>query len=352
MQLKDIKYMDTFIRACYDKHIICFGAGKGFITFIKVAIRIGLIDSISTVLDNDESKHGKTIKVENYSFLVSNPNLISKIVNPSEYVFVITAKKSENISKQIREYSHMHDVNIFLYRNIVDDYALMYARSIKYPTDLRIERQQLIPKVINYCWFGETPIPEQFKIWINGWKDKCPDYEIVRWDEKNYDVSRSQFMIDAYNAKKWAFVADYARLDIIYRFGGIYLDTDVEIVKNIDDLLYQKAFAGCQQVPDERFALGLGFGAIKGLPIFKKMRDSYDNIQFRDYTHQEAHQIKLDPDIQTENMINWGWHYENKVMHFEDITIYPTPILNGLIGDRLLVTDYTYSIHHYAGTWV
>ena len=94
----------------------------------------------------------------------------------------------------------------------------------------------MIPKKIHYCWFGGNPMPEKDKKCIESWKRYCPDYEIIRWDESNYDVSKNRYMKEAYEEKKWGFVPDYARLDIIYNEGGIYLDTDVELVKNLDDL--------------------------------------------------------------------------------------------------------------------
>ena len=79
----------------------------------------------------------------------------------------------------------------------------------------------MIPKVIHYCWFGGNPIPEKDRRYIEGWKEKCPDYEIIEWNERNYDVSKNKYMAQAYEEKKWGFVSDYARLDLVYQYGGI-----------------------------------------------------------------------------------------------------------------------------------
>ena len=133
-------------------------------------------------------------------------------------------------------------------------------------------------KKIHYCWFGGTEIPDKYKSWMESWERFCPDYEIIQWNEDNYDVSKNKYMFQAYSEKKWAFVPDYARLDIIYNHGGIYLDTDVEIIKNFDDLLYTKGFAGFES--NDYVAFGLGFGAMKNLPIIKELRDMYDDIEF------------------------------------------------------------------------
>ena len=117
----------------------------------------------------------------------------------------------------------------------------------------------MIPKKIHYCWIGGNPLPELAIKCIESWKKYCPDYEIIEWNEKNYDFRKNQFMREAYDEKKWGFVPDYARLDIIYEHGGIYLDTDVEIIKPLDSLLKEQGFAGMEQ--PGIVALGLGFGA-------------------------------------------------------------------------------------------
>ena len=102
----------------------------------------------------------------------------------------------------------------------------------------------MIPKVIHYCWFGGNEMSALEKKCIESWKTQCPDYEIIRWDETNYDVTKNLYMQQAYAAKKWAFVSDYARLDILYQHGGFYLDTDVELLQSLDALRTHAAFAG------------------------------------------------------------------------------------------------------------
>ena len=105
----------------------------------------------------------------------------------------------------------------------------------------------MIPKKIHYCWFGSGELPDKDKKNIENWKKLCPDYEIIRWDESNYDYKKNKYMKQAYKSKKWGFVPDYARLDILYHHGGIYLDTDVELVRNLDILRYQRAFCGVEK---------------------------------------------------------------------------------------------------------
>lgn len=95
----------------------------------------------------------------------------------------------------------------------------------------------MIPKVIHYCWFGCKPLPEDVKRYIKTWKKYCPDYEIKEWNESNFDVKQNQYCREAYEAKKWAFVSDYVRLKVLYDYGGVYMDTDVEVCKPLDHSL-------------------------------------------------------------------------------------------------------------------
>ena len=108
-------------------------------------------------------------------------------------------------------------------------------------------RKQMIPKKIHYMWLGGKEIPRNLQLCIDSWKKYCPDYEIVQWNESNYDIGKNKYMKMAYENKKYGFVPDYARLDILYNYGGIYMDTDVEVVRSLDDLLYQSAFCGVEK---------------------------------------------------------------------------------------------------------
>lgn len=124
-----------------------------------------------------------------------------------------------------------------------------------------------IPKVIHYVWFGKNPKTKSIKKCIASWRKYCPDYRIIEWNETNYNIRKNRYMYEAYKAKKWAFASDYARYDIIYQFGGIYLDTDVELVASMDPLLHNKMFMCFLE--DKRLNSGLGFGSIPHNPIIK-----------------------------------------------------------------------------------
>lgn len=136
----------------------------------------------------------------------------------------------------------------------------------------------MIPKIIHVTWFGDDPFPPLVIRCMASWKKYLPDYEILVWTKDNYDLTVNAWVKEAYSAKKYAFVSDFARFDLLYRYGGIYLDTDIEILKNLDPLLHHKAFAGFMSIPNIIEAEVIG--SEKNHPFFKKARDYYSNRHF------------------------------------------------------------------------
>lgn len=137
-----------------------------------------------------------------------------------------------------------------------------------------------IPKIIHYCWFGGADKSKKIKECIESWHIKCQNYEIKEWNESNFNVNMNSYVKEAYENKKWAFVADYARLWIVYKYGGIYLDTDVELLDNLDKFLDYNSFFCFEK--NDIIATGLGFGAKAGDALVKKLLDDYENEKFID----------------------------------------------------------------------
>lgn len=206
----------------------------------------------------------------------------------------------------------------------------------------------MIPKKIHYCWFGANPLPKEAKKCIDSWKKYCPDYEIIEWNESNYDLNKNEYVKYTYENKKFAFLTDYVRLDIIYNEGGIYLDTDVELLKPLDDLLDCNGYIGMEQVG--MINTGQGFGAIKGHPFIKENKEYYENNNF--FYNGEFKQVicvKI-----TTNILNmYGLEKINEKQKVYDMDIYPVeffcPLKMGT--NKLLITDNTYSIHHFNASW-
>ena len=205
-----------------------------------------------------------------------------------------------------------------------------------------------IPKVIHYCWFGGNPLGEKELGCIESWKKYMPDYKIIRWDESNYDVNKCDFMKKAYENKKWAFVSDYARLDIIYNHGGIYLDTDVEAIKSFDDLLDNEAFFGFES--NKYVNTGIGFGAKKNNQIIKQNIDAYSKIEF---SLERLNEISC-PTITTDMLKKNGALINNSFQKKELFTLYPKDYFCPMdyYTGEVNITDNTHSIHRYSMSWL
>lgn len=210
----------------------------------------------------------------------------------------------------------------------------------------------MIPKVIHYCWFGEAELPELAIKCIESWRKFCPDYVIQRWDETNFDCNCCEYVKEAYNEKKWAFVSDYARFWILYNYGGIYFDTDVELIKPIDDVVEAGPFMGCEPGdPLPNIAPGLGLGANKGIKIFKEILNSYEKQKFKNE----------DGTLNTETVVTKvscilkkkGFKGDGKIEKIEEVMIYPSEYFcpKDYYSGKLTIKENTYSIHHYSASW-
>ena len=218
----------------------------------------------------------------------------------------------------------------------------------------------MIPKIIHYCWFGRGPMPELAQKCIASWKKYLPDYEIKEWNEDNFDVNIIPYTAEAYNAKKYAFVSDYARFWILYQYGGIYFDTDVEVIPPIDDIVERGNFMGFETDPKPQLKAdaseasinpGLGMGVAPGLGIIKKMLDYYEGRHF-EFIPGGIGQLTI-VHIATEVLLKAGLKQQHGIQQVNDIWIYPAeyfcPI--NLKTGRIHVKPNTRTIHHYAGTW-
>lgn len=207
----------------------------------------------------------------------------------------------------------------------------------------------MIPKKIHYCWLGGNPLPESAKKCIKSWKKYCPDYEIIEWNETNYDFTKNKYMKEAFEAKKWGFVPDYARLDIIYQHGGIYLDTDVELVRSYDELLSNQGFVGFE---DNQFLnLGQGFGAEPGNSMIKNLMDSYEKLSF--LNPDGSLNMTASPELNTEVFAREGLILDGSMQEIAGFRFLPPDYLcpKSLNDGIIRKTSNTYSIHHFDASW-
>lgn len=207
----------------------------------------------------------------------------------------------------------------------------------------------MIQKIIHYCWFGGNPKTEVIEKCIDSWKKYCPEYKIIEWNESNYDIAKHPFMKKAYDAKKWAFVSDYARVDILHQYGGIYLDTDVELIASLDPFLKYDFYAGFESV--SFVAFGLGFGSVEGHPVLKDILKYYDDIEFPD--NEFGLSMVSCPRIQTEVLVKHGMVCNNQTQEFNGCHIFSTEYFSPMSfkTGETMITDNTVSIHHYDMSW-
>ena len=221
-----------------------------------------------------------------------------------------------------------------------------------------------IPKTIHYCWFGGNPLGGRELACIESWRKFLPNYEIVRWDESNFDVHCCDYVSEAYGAKKWAFVSDYARFAILYEHGGLYFDTDVELIKPIDDILKRGPFMGLEMDwgEDDSVAVvhglglaanpGLGLAANPGLGLYKAIIDSYQGDHFvkPDGTYDATTIVARTTDVLAEH----GLRNRSGIQEVDGIWLYPHDYFNPKdfqTGD-IVITENTRSIHHFSMSWL
>ena len=210
-----------------------------------------------------------------------------------------------------------------------------------------------IPKVIHYCWFGGSPLPKSARRCIDSWKRFFPNFEIREWNESNFEVDMIPFTREAYARKKWAFVSDFARFWVLYHYGGLYFDTDVEVIRPMDDILARGAFMGIERDAD-RISVnpGLGLGAVPGMALFRMILEYYAGLHYIDENGlpMPGTVVKHTTDVLLRN----GFVAEDRIQQIAGIWIYPNDWFNPLddATGRLTVTENTCSIHHYSKTWV
>lgn len=220
----------------------------------------------------------------------------------------------------------------------------------------------MIPKVIHYCWFGSNPLPPLAKKCIASWEKYFPGYEIKRWDESNFDVNIIPYTAEAYKAKKYAFVSDFARFLILYKYGGLYFDTDVEIIKNMDDIIARGPFMGFERyIKDGALeknpglglgvAPGLGLGVAPGLGLYKEILDYYNNLHFE--TDENGTPLTTVVYITSDVLHAKGLRDIEEIQYIDGIYIYPAEYFNPLsvVTKRMHITKNTRSIHHYMASW-
>lgn len=204
----------------------------------------------------------------------------------------------------------------------------------------------MIPKTIHYCWFGRGEKPKLAQKCIASWKRLCPDYEIIEWNEDNFDVNTNAYTKMCYEQKKYAFLSDYVRLLVVYEHGGLYFDTDVEVIRPFDDLLVYKAFFGFET--KDFVNTGQGFGAESNEEIVERLTTQYDSVL------DGHHGVIGCPLLNTKALVEYGFKINGEIQRKNDVVVFPKDFFNPFNDNKgvLTITDNTYSIHWYGKSWM
>lgn len=334
----DIHY---FYKELETKKFYMFGAGRRAVVLYE---ELQLAGRITAIVDNNERLWTKGMHLgKEWIPVISMEHFLKQADHLSEILLMITPTfYAGEIIKQLDQLPELDNLRCYL-----ADLVIYRYEKKKF---LFTNGNPRIPKKIHYCWFGKKEIPPHLCKYIDTWKEKCPEYEIIRWDESNYDVTKNRYMKEAYECRKWGFVPDYARLDIIYQEGGIYLDTDVELVSSLDRLLCDEMFC----VAENQIAInfGSGFGAIKGHPVMKQLRDAYDGKTF----YQEDGSMNMMPCYAYQNPVlkKIGFQIKNEYQKIDGMVLYPSEVAVCMRMEWIQnnITKNTILKHHSQVSWI
>lgn len=348
--VEQIEIFSDFLEIAKSKKLVIFGAGKYFKGFCQRHNQYQLETYVDYVVDNNKKLWNSTVDINGSEVEIYSPQYLYDNVDKDTVILVSTVNYEE-ICSELNQQKQLDESSCYILSFMYDMINLIEAYDVpSLPKDYRLNETEQIPKKIHYCWFGGNEMSELNKMCIESFRKMCPEYEIIEWNELNYDIRKSKYMHDAHKSKKWGFVPDYARLDIIYEYGGIYFDTDVELIRSIDEVLFNNSFAAVDLLGN--VALGLGFGAKKSDPLIKKLRDVYDNVDF----------IKADGSLNLTTTTHYsrvvfekqGFKRDGTFQIVSGMSIYPaeyfctklslSPITN--------VTENSFSIHHHEGSWI
>ena len=326
-------FYDEFENLLKNKRIICFGYGS---KYRVLAENYRIEDNMYIMMDN----FNKSDEIVGKCNVIRPEQVESKDINKNTDLIIITSIRfAKEMIEQLDSLTAFDGVAC-----CVADFLQIRDRDLG-----DAHGKQVIPKVIHYFWVGPNKLPDKYKKNIMGWQELCPDYEFKFWNEENYDFTKCTYMREAYEASKWGFVPDYARLDVIEKYGGIYLDTDVELVKRFDDLLSYDLFCGFESVKYINF--GQGFGAKPKHPLIKKIRDDYEGRSFIDKSKRNI--LIPSPVYQTEALKKIGVVINGVTQKLDNNVFLSPQYLSPLnYYGYGKITDKTHSIHHFDATWM
>lgn len=330
------------------KNIICWGSGKHFRNCTcPFLCKSGLIDRLVGFLDTSQTK---TVEIYGRSYdNISKDKLAGS--DSHDTVILIAVNGYAKIQDQLRSdpvLSKFESIPSVYPEFLYEDLLLLSVD--KPPINYRKHDKPLIPRLIHCIWFSKEPMPKLYLKCLESWRKYAKDYEIRIWDLDNYKPDHCLFFEQAIAHKNWAFASDYARADLLYKYGGIYMDLDVEMLRSIDDLLYNDAYMSFESL--DRIECGSGMGATAGHPIMREICESYES---RPYIKPDGSwDNSTCPVRYTQVIERHGLKKNGCFQSVEDITIYPFEVLTAKSFDTGIIynTELSYTVHHHNGSWI
>lgn len=340
--------MEKFIRYVADKEIYIYGLGEVYQQFTKREAYGQICDSIAGYIDN--GKAGQEITVAGCSRPINSVEYLRTV--DQAVVLLCSTRQLDGMYQALCGQNLPDSVECFVLPLIwavsdgTDDADIIGRIRMSEETPERINRK------IHCFWFSGEEKPEEYQCCIDSWKRVCPDYEIMEWNAGNYDCCKTLFTKQAYEKRKWAFISDYARLDVIYNYGGIYLDMDVELLKRPDAWLKFDAFFnfGTQHDID----LGSGFGSVKNNPFIGQLLELYAGRDFCDQDGTPMVWKYVQPVFIRHTFRDRGFCLDGSMQMVDDMLLLPrrfhTPV-DDFLFDSYVQSEDTVGIHHYNAGW-
>ncbi len=332
------------------RDIICWGSGKHFrYRTLPFLCKSGLIGNLKGFVDPSPSG-AATIEVGD----VSCPKIRREDLAEFDIentVLLIAVAGHEEILSQLRAdpgAAGLEAIPAIIVESLYEDIQLLSAD--KPPAHYRKHDTPVIPKIIHGIWFSSDPLPGLYRRCLESWKKYAPECEIRIWDLKTYNADRCLFFKQAIEHKNWAFASDYARADILEKYGGIYMDLDVEMLRPVDDLLFNDAYMSFESM--DRIECGSGMGTYPGHPVLREICESYEE---RPYLKADGSwDNSTCPVRYTEVIGRHGLKKNGGFQTVDDITVYPFEVLTGKSYETGIVynTELSYTLHHHNGSWV
>lgn len=325
--------------------IVIFGAGViGTITVPEILKQYGLWNRVLFYVDNSYKGQEKTVCIGTKAVDVRPVDKLNSVGKNT--VVIIAISRYAEVLEQL-ENMPCTNYMIGYIMPMMCIHNFCSGISGGFPI---LEDKPLIPKKIHYMWLGKKTIPDNLQRCIDSWKKYCPDYEIIQWDESNYDILKNDYMRQAYKEGAYGFVPDYARLDILYEHGGIYMDTDVEVVKSLDNMLYQQAFCGVEKWQTINF--GGCSGAVKGHEAIRRLLDYRKNISF---LGEDGSQNRTTCGFYDTNAaLRNGYIMNGNTQNIMEMNIYAFDYFHpyDYMSGQTFQTRNTYTIHRFNGGWM